>query len=52
MRSASVAVWSTRSRARARRGSAGGAEQEVFAELRRFYRLTNARKRAHIERTS
>ena len=25
---------------------------EVFAELRRFYRLTNARKRAHIERTS
>jgi hypothetical protein len=27
-------------------------EDEVFAELRRFYRLTNARKRAHIERTS
>jgi hypothetical protein len=25
---------------------------EVFAELRRFYRLTQARKRAHIERTS
>jgi hypothetical protein len=24
----------------------------VFAELRRFYRLTHARKRAHIERTS
>jgi hypothetical protein len=24
----------------------------VFAELRRFYRLTNARKRAHIEHTS
>jgi hypothetical protein len=32
--------------------SAGSAQQEVFAELRRFYRLTNARKRAHIERTS
>jgi hypothetical protein len=27
-------------------------EREVLAELRRFYRLTNARKRAHIERTS
>jgi hypothetical protein len=31
-------------------GPLGG--DEVFAELRRFYRLTNARKRAHIERTS
>jgi hypothetical protein len=30
--------------------AAGG--DGVFAELRRFYRLTNARKRAHIERTS
>jgi hypothetical protein len=27
-------------------------EHEVLAELRRFYRLSNARKRAHIERTS
>ena len=27
-------------------------EREVLAELRRFYRLGNARKRAHIERTS
>ena len=27
-------------------------EREVLSELRRFYRLTNARKRAHIERTS
>ena len=27
-----------------------GAEDEVLAELRRFYRYTNARKRAHIER--
>jgi hypothetical protein len=24
----------------------------VLTELRRFYRLSNARKRAHIERTS
>jgi hypothetical protein len=24
----------------------------VLAELRRFYRLTNARKRAHIERSA
>jgi hypothetical protein len=30
----------------------GIADREVFAELRRFYRLTNARKRAHIEATS
>jgi hypothetical protein len=28
----------------------GGGEHEVLAELRRFYRLTHARKRAHIER--
>ena len=28
------------------------AEGEVFTELRRFYRLSHARKRAHIERTS
>jgi hypothetical protein len=27
-------------------------EREVLAELRRFYRLNTARKRAHIERTS
>ncbi|HXZ58547.1 MAG TPA: hypothetical protein VEG26_00085 [Steroidobacteraceae bacterium] len=27
-------------------------EREVLAELRRFYRLSNARKRAHIERTA
>ncbi|HYL04225.1 MAG TPA: hypothetical protein VEU54_12500 [Steroidobacteraceae bacterium] len=33
-------------------GVAGPGEAEVLAELRRFYRLTNARKRAHIERTS
>jgi hypothetical protein len=32
--------------------SAAGGEREVLAELRRFYRLSNARKRAHIERTS
>jgi hypothetical protein len=38
-----------RRRARAPQATAG---DEVFAELRRFYRLTNARKRAHIERTS
>jgi len=38
-----------------RRLAAAGApagEREVLAELRRFYRLSNARKRAHIERTS
>jgi len=34
------------------RGTGSGAERAVLAELRRFYRLTNARKRAHIERTS
>ncbi|MGC8522212.1 MAG: hypothetical protein ACP5PN_10205 [Steroidobacteraceae bacterium] len=31
-------------------GSRGRTEGEVLAELRRFYRYTNARKRAHIER--
>jgi hypothetical protein len=31
------------------RGDSGG---EVLAELRRFYRLTNSRKRAHIERSA
>jgi hypothetical protein len=29
-----------------------GADWQVLAELRRFYRLSHARKRAHIERTS
>jgi len=36
-------------RARAR-GDTGVANREVLAELRRFYRLSHARKRAHIER--
>jgi hypothetical protein len=31
---------------------APGSQTEVLAELRRFYRLTNARKVAHIERTA
>jgi hypothetical protein len=31
---------------------AHGRSDEVLAELRRFYRLTNARKLAHIERTA
>ena len=34
------------------RGSQGALGCEVLAELRRFYRLTNARKLAHIERTA
>ena len=34
------------------RGARGRSEREVVAELRRFYRLTNARKVAHIERVS
>jgi hypothetical protein len=34
------------------RGGAGCGDGEVLAELRRFYRLSNARKRAHIERGS
>ncbi len=32
------------------RGARGDSGGEVLAELRRFYRLTNARKMAHIER--
>jgi len=36
---------------RAGRGG-DGTEPQVLAELRRFYRLSHARKRAHIERTS
>jgi hypothetical protein len=39
-------------RTRARARGEAGAGAEVLAELRRFYRLTNARKRAHIEHTS
>jgi hypothetical protein len=35
---------------RALRDSRGGLGQQVLAELRRFYRLTDARKVAHIER--
>jgi hypothetical protein len=34
------------------RGARGDSGGEVLAELRRFYRLTNARKRAHIERSA
>lgn len=34
------------------RGSRGESAGEVLAELRRFYRLTNARKVAHIERST
>jgi len=33
------------------RGAHGESGGEVLAELRRFYRLTNARKLAHIERS-
>ena len=40
----------TLERTHARAGNAP--DREVFAELRRFYRLTHGRKRAHIERTS
>lgn len=39
-------------RTRSQLQAEAGADREVLAELRRFYRLTNARKRAHIERTS
>ena len=35
-----------------RLGARDAGEREVLTELRRFYRLGNARKRAHIERTS
>jgi hypothetical protein len=34
------------------RGAREHTQREVLAELRRFYRLTNARKVAHIERTA
>ena len=34
------------------RGARGDSGGEVLAELRRFYRLTNARKVAHIERSA
>ncbi len=34
------------------RGDRADVDREVLAELRRFYRLTNARKVAHIERTA
>jgi hypothetical protein len=34
------------------RGARGDSGGEVLAELRRFYRLTNARKVAHIERST
>jgi hypothetical protein len=34
------------------RGARGGSRGKVLAELRRFYRLTNARKLAHIERSA
>lgn len=35
-----------------RLGARDAGEREVLTELRRFYRLGNARKRAHIDRTS
>ena len=34
------------------RDARGRSQVEVLAELRRFYRLTNARKLAHIQRTA
>jgi len=34
------------------RGARGGSQAGVLTELRRFYRLTNARKVAHIQRTA
>jgi hypothetical protein len=34
------------------RGAQGRSQAEVLAELRRFYRLTNARKVAHIQRSA
>jgi hypothetical protein len=37
---------------RSLRRSGSGTEGEVLAELRRFYRFSNARKLAHIERTT
>ena len=38
--------------ARVRDGAGSGGESEVLAELRRFYRLNHARKRAHIDSQS
>jgi hypothetical protein len=37
---------------RSLRGARGRSQAEVLTELRRFYRLTNARKVAHIRRTA
>jgi hypothetical protein len=37
---------------RSLRGARGHSQAEVLTELRRFYRLTNARKVAHIRRTA
>jgi hypothetical protein len=37
---------------RSLRGAHGQSQAQVLTELRRFYRLTNARKVAHIERTA
>jgi hypothetical protein len=37
---------------RSLRGARGRSQAEVLTELRRFYRLTNARKVAHIQRTA
>ena len=37
---------------RSLRGTRGRSQAEVLTELRRFYRLTNARKVAHIQRTA
>ena len=34
------------------RGARGDSDGEILAELRRFYRLTNTRKLAHIERSA
>jgi hypothetical protein len=34
------------------RGARGRSQADILAELRRFYRLTNARKLAHIQRTA
>ena len=34
------------------RGARGRSQADILAELRRFYRLTNARKLAHIQRTT
>ncbi len=37
---------------RSLRGARGGSQADVLTELRRFYRLSNARKMAHIQRTA